>query len=319
LPSYHVGVDGGGTTTTAVLSDPAGDVIRVARAGPGNVAVLDAKDLARLLEGLFRELLGDAPPTHIRHATFGFAGAGRVPEKRKLQAAVARLGLLDFTLMTDAELLYHASHGDDRGILLAAGTGSVCMVRNPEGELEQIGGWGYLLGDDGGGYSMGREAMRAALRAVEAGAQPSALTERLLEFYDLDRPQDLVTEVYGSANPQARVAAAARVVADLAREGEPEAGRIVEAAAEDLLALCRSGIERLDAPPPPAVALAGSPLGDGAPVLTCFLARAGAAGVELRVCRPVLPPAVAALAIARRATGHPASAAFLQRLGEAAQ
>jgi len=319
LPSYHVGVDGGGTSTTAVLSDPSGDVIRVATAGAGNVAVLGSEDLAGVLHALFTNLLGNEPPARIRHATFGFAGAGREPEKKKLEAAAARLGILEFTVMTDAALLYHACHGDARGVLLAAGTGSVCLVRNPEGELEQIGGWGYLLGDDGAGYAMGREAMRAALRADEARAQPTTLTNRLLAFYGLPCPRDLITEVHGAANAQERVAAAARIVAELAREGEPEAERIVAAAAQDLVALCRRGIDRLDAPPPHAVALAGRLLAEDSPLLARFLAEADAAGLGLACRRPTMSPAVAALLIARRKTGHLASEAFLERVRKATE
>jgi N-acetylglucosamine kinase-like BadF-type ATPase len=319
LPSYHVGVDGGGTTTTAVLADPSGDVIRAAAAGAGNVAVLDSKDLARLLDTLFTKLLGDEPLERIRHAALGFAGAGREPEKKKLEAAAARLGIADVTVMTDAALLFHACHGDDRGILLAAGTGSVCIVRDPEGELQQIGGWGYLLGDDGSGYAAGREAMRAALRAEEARAEPTPLTNRLLAFYGLRCPRELITEVHGAAHAQERVAAAARIVADLAREGDPEAERIVDATARALVALCRRGIDRLETEPPHAVALAGRLLAEDSPVSGRFVAGAAAAGLELACRRPALPPAVAALRIARKNTGQPTSEAFLERVRRATE
>ena len=58
-------------------------------------------------------------------------------------------GIENFSLMTDAEILNYAVFGDEPGILLASGTGSICVFKDQQNRYQQIGGWGYLLGDEG--------------------------------------------------------------------------------------------------------------------------------------------------------------------------
>ncbi|MFQ5708512.1 MAG: BadF/BadG/BcrA/BcrD ATPase family protein [bacterium] len=311
---YFLGVDGGGSKTTAVLSDLDGKVVRTNAGGPANVAVLDKETLAQLVKEIIQGLLGDESVDKVRWATFGLAGAGRQEEKQAVQEILAELGLAHFSVMTDAELLYYAIHGDRRGILISAGTGSIAILRNRQSVLEQLGGWGYLLGDEGSGFDVGRMAIRAVLKAVEKGQRPSELTHELLAFYQVARPQDLVTRVYSAANPQQFVASCAKLVCEQALQGEPNARGIVEAAAGALIQLAVRAVERLDSTPPYTMALAGSLLSHNSPVAKLFKEKAKRQNLSLQYKNPVMPPAAAGVLHSVSKAGEPISQELVERM-----
>jgi N-acetylglucosamine kinase-like BadF-type ATPase len=232
---FFLGVDGGGTKTTAVLSDLQGEVIRTIRLGPGNIAVLDRGSVAQLIRNIIFELLRSDSVDQIEAATFAFAGAGRLEEKKTADELIRALGLRNFSVMTDAEILYYSIFGEDPGILISAGTGSICLVKTADQKSHQIGGWGYLLGDEGSGFDIGRKAIKMALEEVTVKDSFSSFTSKLLSFYGLQHPENLISIVYSSVNPPKLIASCARLICQLAESGEPLALGIVDQASSALV------------------------------------------------------------------------------------
>ena len=89
-----------------------------------------------------------------------------------------------------------AGVGDEPGVVIVAGTGSIAYGRNARGEAARAGGWGYVLGDEGSGYWIGRLALRAVVRQADGRGAATALTPRMLAHFGVSRPQDLIHEVY---------------------------------------------------------------------------------------------------------------------------
>ncbi|OGB62980.1 MAG: hypothetical protein A2Y94_09600 [Caldithrix sp. RBG_13_44_9] len=232
---FYLGVDGGGTKTTAILSDLQGEIIRTARLGPGNIAVLDRGSVAQLIRNIIFELLESESVDQIAWAAFAFAGAGRPEEKKTAHELIRALGVRNFSVMTDAEVLYYAIFGEDPGILISAGTGSICLVKTPDQKYQQIGGWGYLLGDEGSGFDIGRKAIKTALEEVTVKHNFSNFTSKLLSFYGLEHPENLISIIYSSVNPPRLIASCAKMVCQLAEMGEPLALGIVDQAAASLV------------------------------------------------------------------------------------
>ncbi|MFQ5751787.1 MAG: BadF/BadG/BcrA/BcrD ATPase family protein [bacterium] len=125
---YYLSIEAGGTKTTGILSDLRGQTVRTKKAGAGNIAVLKQNSVLKLLKELVYGLLEGEDVAKIEGATFAFAGAGRAEEKGIAQKIISEIGIKNFSVMSDAELLYYAIHGEGQGILLEAGTGSVCIV-----------------------------------------------------------------------------------------------------------------------------------------------------------------------------------------------
>lgn len=311
---YFLGVDGGGTKTTAVLIDADGQLIRKIDEGPGNAAVLDRGTMARLIHSIFRQLQETLTLDDITWATFGFAGAGRPQEKRNLKEIISGIGLQNFTLMNDAEVHYYSVFGDECGIMLSAGTGSICLVRNADGQLQQIGGVGYLLGDEGSGFAIGRQAIGGAVQAAYDGLPVSQLAQKLLSFYGLLDRRDLISIIYASKNPQRLIASSAKLVTELAAGGDKEALEIVGNAVESLMMHLKKAMTLTPAEEACRIAFTGGLL-KGENVVSNLLQKSlDALGSNYQLARQEFIPAVAAAFFSISASGNKISADAIQRL-----
>jgi N-acetylglucosamine kinase-like BadF-type ATPase len=171
-------------------------------------------------------------------ALVGAAGAGRPLEQEALAGAIKAAGVAERAdVRGDTEIALYAAFGDGPGILINAGTGSIAHARGADGRLYRAGGHGWQLGDEGGGYWLGRRALAAAARAHDGLEESSTLLERLLVALGLETFDDLIRWT-ATATP-AQVAALAPHVLNAAREGEIVAQQIVEEAAAELSQLVR--------------------------------------------------------------------------------
>jgi len=261
-----LGIDVGGSHTTVVVGDKAAQVI--ARAdGPGAaMRPGGAEASAAVIADTARRAATAAAVTLPADAAMvGAAGAGREPEQRELSAAlIAAQVARRVRVAGDSEIGLAAAFGDGPGILLNAGTGSIAFARSPDGRLHRAGGYGWQLGDEGGGYWLGRRALAAAARATDDPNESSTLLERLLVALGLRHFDDLIRWT-ATATP-AQVAALAPHVLNAAGEGEAVAQRAVHEAAVELGRLVNV-LEHHFPADPIAVACAGGLLRAGSPLL----------------------------------------------------
>ena len=199
----------------------------------------------------------------------GAAGAGRPTEQRELRAALAAHGLAHrLEVVGDGEIALAAGFGTGAGILVSAGTGSVAYARDDQGRLRRSGGYGWQLGDEGGGYWIGRRALAAAARAHDRRGEGTTLLARLLAALGLRSFDDLVR--WAATATPAQVAGVAPHLLNAAQEGEAVAQRVVDQAARELVELVRL----LEPAFPPdqklVVATAGGLLTPGSPLSTAF-------------------------------------------------
>ena len=302
---YYLGVDGGGTKTAAVLADEQGRVLRQVKMGPGNIAVLDRGTLAQLIRNIVAELTAGLETRQLEWATFAFAGAGRAAEKETVRALIRGAGVQHFSVMTDAEILHYSVFGEEPGILISAGTGSICLLRDHAGQYHRIGGWGYLLGDEGSGFDIGSRAIRQALLDMESGREPSRLTRELLIFYGIDAPQKLISIVYSSISPARLIASCARLVCEMAAVGDENALNIVNGAVDELLKLVDRAISRFgeNRSEPYRVSLTGGILKHNRFVRQQFQKKAQQRGYQFQYLEPEMEPAAAAVLYSLRKSG----------------
>src|SRR5207247_2867117 len=150
-------------------------------------------------------------------ALVGAAGAGRAPEQQALAAAITAAGIASrVDVRGDVEIALAAAFGDGPGVLVNAGTGSIAYARTPDGQVHRAGGHGWQLGDEGGGYWLGRRALDAAARAEDGRGEGSTLLARLLSALGLQGFDDLVR--WTSTATPAQVAALAAHVLNAARD-----------------------------------------------------------------------------------------------------
>src|SRR5258708_8889094 len=182
------------------------------------------------------------------------------------------------------------------GILVSAGTGSIAYARGPAGQLHRAGGYGWQLGDEGGGYWLGRRALDVAARALDGRGEGSTLLPRLLAALGLQQFDDLVRWT-AMATP-AQVAALAPHVFNAAREGEAVAQRAVQEAADELVELVVTLARHFPATTPLPVAITGGLLLPQSPVTLAFRERLAATVRRAHLVPRRIDPSLGALKLA---------------------
>jgi len=198
--------------------------------------------------------------------------------------------------MADAEIALSTAFADGTGIIVSAGTGSIAYARDPAGQLHRAGGYGWQLGDEGGGYWLGRRALDVAARAQDGRGEGSTLLARLLGPLGLQTFDDLVRWT-ATATP-AQVAALAPHVLNAAREGEVVAQRAVEDAARELVALVLTLERYYPGTAPVPVAIAGGLLLAQSPLAAAFRARLAEQSQRARIVSNRVDTPVGALKLA---------------------
>jgi len=231
--SVFIGVDAGGSRTTAVVADATGAELARAEQGPGNVRAGNARAAADVIAAACRDALQRARrEAPAQTMVVGAAGAGREPERIELEAALAKAGLAQSVhVTTDAAIALEAAFDDGPGVVLIAGTGSIAWARLPDGTLLRAGGLGPLLGDHGSGFDLGFSALRAVGLSLQGIGHATTLVDRLLGRLGVSG--DDLPRWAQTARP-AEVAGLAPDVLEAAAEGDPVARRIVEAGADFL-------------------------------------------------------------------------------------
>jgi len=163
----------------------------------------------------------------------GLAGAGRAGAREAVEISLRSKGLASATKVgMDAEGAHWDAFGPDPGVLLSLGTGSVIWGRDPGGGEVRVGGWGTPLGEEGSGYWLGLEGLRAVARAADGRDPKTPVTQDLLARLGISDPRELVPWVARAA--KADVGALAPLVLAAAEAGDPTATAIVDAGLEAL-------------------------------------------------------------------------------------
>src|SRR5213594_906502 len=239
LTAVLLGADAGGSHSTVAIGREDGTVLGRAegpgaamRPGGAAASVVVLADIAR------RAATQAAASLPVDRAVVGAAGAGRAQEQQELAAALVAAGIARAArVLADAEVALATAFRSAPGIIITAGTGSIAYARDAAGQLHRCGGHGWQLGDEGGGYWLGRRALAAAARAHDGLEESSTLLGRLLVALGLETFDDLIRWT-ATATP-VQVAALAPHVLNAAREGETVAQQIVEEAAAELAQLVR--------------------------------------------------------------------------------
>src|SRR5260370_29972134 len=234
--SLFLGVDGGQSDTTALIGDETGRVLGTGRGGPCNHvgAAEGAAKLTRAVEECLAQACAQAhlDPAQVRFAAACFGMSGGTDDKESLLARILRTEKLIVT--HDGLIALPGATAGEPGIIMIAGTGSFAFGRNAAGQSARAGGWGYIFGDEGGGFDITRRALRAALRFEEGWGPPTALRETLLAATRAPDVNTVLHRFYTSEYPRPRIAAFSRLIDEAATQGDRIAIDILQNAAQQL-------------------------------------------------------------------------------------
>ena len=235
MTRFYLGVDGGQSSTKALLADETGKVIGRGRGGPCN-HVASAEGRSKFLSAVgdcLRQAYHEAglESTSIHFASVCLGLSGGMEDK---EAYTKELIASDrYKLTHDAEIALSGGTAGQPGIIIIAGTGSIAFGRNPEMKTARAGGWGYVFGDEGGGFDLVRQALRGALQFEEGWGRPTLLHKALLEVSGATTANALMHQMYNKFD-RTQIASYAPLVTTAAEQGDQVALEVLKTAAAQL-------------------------------------------------------------------------------------
>jgi N-acetylglucosamine kinase-like BadF-type ATPase len=234
MTRFYLGIDGGQSSTKALLADETGKVIGRGQGGPCN-HVASAEGRGKFLSAVgdcLRQAYHEAgleSGAHFASVCLGLSGGSE--DKEAYTKELIASDKYKFT--HDAEIALLGGTAGEPGIIIIAGTGSIAFGRNSQMQTARAGGWGYIFGDEGGGFDLTRQALRRALQYEEGWGQPTVLHKVLLEVSGAPSANALMHQFYNQFDRK-QIASYAKLVTTAAEQGDQVALEVLKQAAESL-------------------------------------------------------------------------------------
>jgi len=255
-----LGLDGGGSKTICVLIDDTGQVLGRGEGGVSNYQSVGEKVAFCSIQSAMTFAIASLEGVKVEAICLGLAGVARPADIQVAQRIVEQLRSSDgipitgnlpaknVVICNDALIALVGGLGHGVGIVAIAGTGSIIFGRNQQGHTKRVGGWGYILGDEGSAYQIAVSGMRAALRADDGRDQPTILQSLLREHLGLVRLENLVEVIYQQGWSVKQMAALAPIVDQAAASGDLVAIRIIDEAVAELVKATEVVIDEIFSP-----------------------------------------------------------------------
>lgn len=231
------GIDGGGSVSKIVVADLSGNTVFSFQTDSFNhfsVGIDKAKQcFGYIADNLLKEF--GCLPSLIYVGNSALSGLADNNQVKILTNGVFQNSKVIFHSDVFVALLGFTM--GNAGAVLIAGTGSMACGIDPKGKYHTVGGWGQLLGDEGSGYYIGIEGMKAALRGAEGMTESTLLTRRLIQYLNIKKLDEIFEKVYSPPIEKKIIAAFAVEVEKAALLGDAAAEKILRDAAEWLTRL----------------------------------------------------------------------------------
>ncbi|MEH2420710.1 MAG: N-acetylglucosamine kinase [Nostoc sp.] len=248
--SYVLGIDGGGSKTVCVLMDDLHQVLGRGEAGPSNYQSIGIEATLQSIQSAIYNAVETAIITNtvnIAAICLGLAGVGRAADIEVVKGLVKELQNNKFlpinwalqpanlVICNDALIALVGGIGQPVGIVVAVGTGSIVFGQNHQGHSKRVGGWGYILGDEGSAYKIAIAGMNAALKSYDGRDISTSLVEGFKQHLNLETIEDLIEVIYRRGWGVKKIAALAPIVDLAAASGDKVANSIIDDAVKELV------------------------------------------------------------------------------------
>ncbi|QQS46410.1 MAG: hypothetical protein IPM66_21290 [Acidobacteriota bacterium] len=302
--SYWLGIDGGGTNCRAVIIDQDDRIRGEGRAEAANFLRVGLENAIRHVREAVDQACREAciEPSEISAACVGLAGVSH-PEHhaRMLSALENALPIRHITLETDARVALAGATGNQPGVVIIAGTGSIACGINARGRFARAGGWGPAMGDEGSGSYIGRRALEAVVMAWDYRGEPTSMMDPVLRHFGVTNPTELPPVIYDSPGEvSSKISQLSRIVVKEAAAGDAIAREILKDAAGELARAAVAVIEQLRMEHETfSVSYVGGVFEAGELILEPLRRLIHKAAPHASVAAPIDPPVIGAARMAR--------------------
>jgi len=243
-----IGIDGGGTKTSAVLGDDKGNILAYAVSGSTNVQSVPFDKLKCNLKNLIDNLLQESEVqlTEVKAILFASAGGDRQRDKEILTSALDFINDQEMNVFIENDALAALASGNfgEPGMVLIAGTGSIGYNFSAEfKKTMRVGGWGHIFGDEGSGFDIGKQAVIAALKQLDGRGKETILDELIVKKLCVNHLEDIVPYFYQNQQLRSEVANLSKEVFQAAFSEDNVASSIVNDAIDHLMILVGKLVE----------------------------------------------------------------------------
>jgi N-acetylglucosamine kinase-like BadF-type ATPase len=247
--NLYLGIDGGGTKTQAVLINNRREIICEGLSGPSNPLRVGVEDAVSNIIKAVNTACDKAfvNPTDIISAILGLAGVRRADIRERVQQSfIDSLKIKKVEVLTDAEIALFGTTLGKAGLVIISGTGSICLGKDDKGNSAVAGGWGPIAGDEGGGISIAKQALRAIAKASDGRGKHTKLSHVGAEYFRASTPDDLIVAIYSPQMDNKKIAGFAKYVVETANKGDEIAIEILSVAGYELGLAALAVIKKLD-------------------------------------------------------------------------
>ena len=245
-----LGVDGGGAKSAGLLADLSGNILTRREGGASNVNVVGLEGSAQSLHKIISECCDDVrcPPDELGSVVLALAGAGDDVGQQRIKEAVSKLFEEEnrkpplISVHTDSRAALEGAFDGGAGVVIIAGTGSIVMGKTERRELLTVGGWGRFLGDEGSGYYIGCEALKAVAHHMDHRGESTKLEGKMAEAFQWHGRADIIHAVYQEKFDLSRLAP---LVVEAAGENDVVSQKILQNAALQLAEQARIVVMRM--------------------------------------------------------------------------
>jgi len=246
---FWLGIDGGGTNCRAAIVDEQGKIRGEGRAEAANFLRTGLDVAIRNIKNAINEACEQVPisPSQITAACIGLAGVSHPSHHQRMLAALKdELPFSEIMLETDARIALAGATGNQPGVVIIAGTGSIACGINARGRFARSGGWGPVMGDEGSGSYIGRRTLEAVVMAYDYRGHPTTMMEPVLRHFGVSTPPELPPVIYDSPDEvMGRIAQLSKIAVKAAEAGDQVALEILKDASEELARAAIAVIEQL--------------------------------------------------------------------------
>lgn len=300
--NLFLGVDGGGTKTRVVLLDGENKIVAEGLSGASNpMRVGIEKAVVNISEAINDACdKSNRNVTDIVAAALGLAGVRRNDIRLRIRERIARqLRTQSVEVLTDADIALYGATKDKAGLVVIAGTGSICLGKNEKGEKAISGGWGPLAGDEGSGAGIARRALQAIAKASDGRGCPTKLSQKGMEYFRAGKPEDLLVAIYAPQIDNTKIAGFAKCVVEAAAEGDEVSKKILAEAGYELGLAATAVIRQLKLQKRKfPIATVGGIFQSGRIIIEPLIETVNKIAPKAYLIEPPLPPAVAAAQMA---------------------
>lgn len=239
------GIDGGGTSTRAILINEKGEALAIGRSGSSSIDTVSRditkKHIGEAITNAFKE--ANINERELQCLYVGLGGVANNEDKNEVQELLMNIESIKINKViveNDTRVALAGGLKGKNGLAFIVGTGSVCFGIDDYGNQWKSGGWGYKIDDPGSGYYLGREAIAYTARAYDGRAKKSKLSEEVFEKLGLKEINDISRVLYAEDFTRTKIASFAGVVLHHAEEGVEEALEIVNGGCKELALMAKA-------------------------------------------------------------------------------